>query len=433
MNWRILVPAGFAAWFLFGMAQLAEAADVATNYKQHCAACHGPDRLGGIGPALIPENLARLRKAEAEKVIREGRPATQMLGFGQQLNSDEIKALVGYAYTPITPMPVWGEKEITASRIVNFAPGSLPDKPAFSADPLNLFVVVESGDHHVSILDGDKLEPIHRFPVALRPARRAEIHAGRALRLLRLARRLDHQVRHVEPQGHRRSARRHQHAQRGGVRRRQVGRGGQLPAAQPGHPRRRPQSQENPAGGGQGRQDHVAGIRRLRCFAPPELRRRAEGRQGGLGGLVQPDGARCRGGHGPRFQVPGRLFRSRLPQPAAQPTRRLSRRFLLHPGLRRGDGRLAQRFEERRQRPGGQSRCAQEDRRPRTAGHAAPWLRHQLEMAGQDRDGDAQPQRGRDQHHRHADTGRRSSRSRPAAPVSSCAATRTAATRGPIR
>ncbi|MGB9194110.1 MAG: cytochrome D1 domain-containing protein, partial [Azonexus sp.] len=146
------------------MAQLAEAADVAANYKQHCAACHGPDRLGGIGPALIPENLARLRKPEAEKVIREGRPATQMLGFGQQLNDAEIKALVEHAYTPIKPMPAWGEAEIKASRIVNFAPGSLPDKPQFKADPLNLFVVVETGDHHVSILDGDKLEPIHRFP-----------------------------------------------------------------------------------------------------------------------------------------------------------------------------------------------------------------------------------------------------------------------------
>ncbi len=164
MNWRILIPAGFAAFFLFGMAQLAEAADVAANYKQHCVACHGAERLGGIGPALLPENLARLRKPEAEKVIREGRPATQMLGFGQQLNNDEIKALVDFAYTPIKPMPTWGEKEITASRIVNFVPGSLPDRPQFNADPLNLFVVVESGDHHVSILDGDKLEPIHRFP-----------------------------------------------------------------------------------------------------------------------------------------------------------------------------------------------------------------------------------------------------------------------------
>ena len=41
---------------------------------------------------------------------------------------------------------------------------ALPDKPVFSADPLNLFVVVESGDHHVTILDGDRFEPIHRFP-----------------------------------------------------------------------------------------------------------------------------------------------------------------------------------------------------------------------------------------------------------------------------
>ena len=37
-----------------------------TLYLQQCAACHGPDRLGGMGPALLPENLGRLKKAEAE-------------------------------------------------------------------------------------------------------------------------------------------------------------------------------------------------------------------------------------------------------------------------------------------------------------------------------------------------------------------------------
>ena len=153
----------FALFALCTVALPVSAADVAANFKQHCASCHGEARLGGLGPALIPDNLARLRKPEAEKVIREGRPATQMQGFGDKLSAEEIKALVEYAYTPIKPMPVWGEKEISASRIVNFAPGSLPDKPQFSADPMNMFVVVESGDHHVSILDGDKLEPMHRF------------------------------------------------------------------------------------------------------------------------------------------------------------------------------------------------------------------------------------------------------------------------------
>ena len=43
------------------------------------------------------------------------------------------------------------------------ADSDLPDAPVHQADPLNLFVVVEVGDHHATILDGDRLEPIHRF------------------------------------------------------------------------------------------------------------------------------------------------------------------------------------------------------------------------------------------------------------------------------
>ncbi len=163
LKWNILIPAGLAVCSLLAMAELAQAADAPAAYKQHCVACHGEARLGGIGPALIPENLGRLRKAEAEQVILNGRPATQMQGFASQLSAADVKALVDYVYTPIRPMPAWGEAEITASRIV-LEPGKLPDKPVFTADPLNLFVVVETGDHHVSILDGDKLEPIHRFP-----------------------------------------------------------------------------------------------------------------------------------------------------------------------------------------------------------------------------------------------------------------------------
>lgn len=58
------------------------------------------------------------------------------------------------------------EAEIRASRIVHYAPGSLPDKPAgifTGVDMMNLFIVVETGAHHVTVLDGGKLEPVHRF------------------------------------------------------------------------------------------------------------------------------------------------------------------------------------------------------------------------------------------------------------------------------
>lgn len=150
----------FALLFIhsFGFTQ-----DAAKLYQQHCAACHNADRLGAMGPALLPENLGRLKKAEAAQVIAEGRPASQMPGFADKLNAHQIEALVTYIYTPLSTAPHWNEAAIRQSHIVQFKPGALPDRPAFKADPLNLFIVVELGDHHATLLDGDKLEPIHRF------------------------------------------------------------------------------------------------------------------------------------------------------------------------------------------------------------------------------------------------------------------------------
>jgi DNA-binding beta-propeller fold protein YncE/cytochrome c553 len=151
------------------------AADTVQNYQQHCAACHGADRLGVTGPALLPESLARLRKPEAIKTISQGRVATQMVGFSDRLNKDEIEALANYIYTDVSPAPTFSQADMRASRIVNFAPGSLPDQPAQifkGVDMMNLFIVVETGDHSVTVLDGDKLEPIHRF------ASRYALHGG---------------------------------------------------------------------------------------------------------------------------------------------------------------------------------------------------------------------------------------------------------------
>jgi mono/diheme cytochrome c family protein/DNA-binding beta-propeller fold protein YncE len=162
---RSAVRAVTASFALFALS--AAAADGLALYQQHCAACHGPGRLGVTGPALLPESLARLRKPEAVKVIGEGRAATQMLGFADRLNKEEIAALADYIYTAVSPAPTFTEADIGASRIVHVESGSLPGKPADvfkGADMMNLFIVVETGDHHVTVLDGDRLEPIHRFP-----------------------------------------------------------------------------------------------------------------------------------------------------------------------------------------------------------------------------------------------------------------------------
>ncbi len=141
--------------------------DAAALFRQHCAECHGADRLGGMGPALLPENLGRLRRDKAASLIADGLPATQMPAFGTRLDAAQRQALVDLIYTaPATP-PVWGEAEIRASQVIYKPQLAERDastaKPVYAADPLNLFLVVEAGDHHVSVLDGDRLEPIHRF------------------------------------------------------------------------------------------------------------------------------------------------------------------------------------------------------------------------------------------------------------------------------
>lgn len=150
----------------------APSADAAALYQQHCASCHGAQRTGGMGPALLPESLERLRRPEALKVIGEGRTATQMPGFAATLSQADIAALTGWIYQPVVPAPGWSDADIRASRTVPTPDKPLADKPQWKADPMNLFVVVEGGDHHVSVLDGDRFEVLTRF------ASRYALHGG---------------------------------------------------------------------------------------------------------------------------------------------------------------------------------------------------------------------------------------------------------------
>jgi len=165
------VNIGLAWWLAAGIAQAATNTPAAL-YQQQCAACHGPTRLGGTGPALIPESLARLRKPAAQQVIQAGRPATQMAGFGGKLSEAQITGLLEYIYSPLATPPVFETAQIKASQLRYHDPKQLSAKPLFSADPQNLFVVVESGDHHASILDGDQFTVLTRFPT------RFAVHGG---------------------------------------------------------------------------------------------------------------------------------------------------------------------------------------------------------------------------------------------------------------
>ncbi len=132
-------------------------------FSKHCASCHGENRLGLIGPPLIPQSFKRVKPAAATLVIKNGRIATQMPAFSQALSDNEIKSLVDYIYTKPSIKPEWDMLAIQNSHKIINPSDSLPDTPVFQADIQNLFLVVELGDHHVTLLDGDKFTPIFRL------------------------------------------------------------------------------------------------------------------------------------------------------------------------------------------------------------------------------------------------------------------------------
>ncbi len=165
-------------WLMVILAVDLHAADVPADngalilFQQHCAVCHGEDRLGGMGPALLPQNLRRLRKKGAIETITNGRAATQMQGFKPLLAAEQISALADFIYTPPAESPRWDMAAIKKSHIIHNPLKTLPKAPSFKADMLNLFVVVELGDHHFTLLDGDTFESLGRYPT------RFALHGG---------------------------------------------------------------------------------------------------------------------------------------------------------------------------------------------------------------------------------------------------------------
>ncbi len=287
----------------------------------------------------------------------------------------------------------------------NAAPADEPSRPLWNADPMNLFVVVEGGDHHVSLLDGDKFEVISRFRQPLRAARRPQVHARWPLRVLRLARRLDHQVRPVAPARGGRGACRPEHAQRGGERRRPVGHGRQLPAAQRGAVRRRPEPARRPTPPPRSTAKQTSRVSAVYDATPRNsfvvaLKDIPELWEISYNPKAEPifDGLVHDYKMGEAIAKPGFLGVRRTPldEPLDDFFFDQSYRNVLG-ATRPKTGR------RRRHRAGGQPRRPPQDRRPADRRHAAPGLGHHLRVERQHGAGVAQPQRRRHRRDRHED------------------------------
>jgi len=87
---------------------------------------------------------------------------SQGLAQAQTARSD-MAALTEWVDPHASPAPAWSDADVRASRVETAGAKDLPSRPAWQADPMNLFVVVEGGDPHVALVDADRFEVIHRF------------------------------------------------------------------------------------------------------------------------------------------------------------------------------------------------------------------------------------------------------------------------------
>jgi cytochrome c553 len=107
MNKRLL----FTALLPFAILAAAWAADPADNWTAQCASCHGKDGKGATKAGRMA-GAKDFTSAEYQKSFSDEKAAAQikngmkdesgkekMKPFGEKLNDDEIKALVGYIRT----------------------------------------------------------------------------------------------------------------------------------------------------------------------------------------------------------------------------------------------------------------------------------------------------------------------------------------------
>ena len=69
-----------------------------TVYSSNCAACHGANREGLVGPALTPTTLTQADEFYHD-TIKNGRQGTAMPPWGGMLNDTDIDVLVHFLKT----------------------------------------------------------------------------------------------------------------------------------------------------------------------------------------------------------------------------------------------------------------------------------------------------------------------------------------------
>ena len=138
-------------------------------FADNCGGCHGANREGGTGPALIPGRLTS-EDTFYHDVILNGRPGTVMIGWSALgLSAEESWGLVGYLRTePDAETVKWEKDDIAGSLVVMRDESDLPSEPTHDGDIADLLLVTEREDRKIAVIDGKSSELLARIPASYR-------------------------------------------------------------------------------------------------------------------------------------------------------------------------------------------------------------------------------------------------------------------------
>ncbi|MFC2030551.1 cytochrome D1 domain-containing protein [Chloroflexota bacterium] len=148
---------------------LFEGKAVSAAFTDSCSGCHGPNREGATGPALIPGRLTSNDDFYFD-IVKNGRPGTVMPAWGPTgMTDEEIWSLVGFMRSePSAEAIQWEMDQIAATREVLVAEATLPETPIHDGNLDNLMLVTEREARSIAVFDGDTHRLLAHIPASYR-------------------------------------------------------------------------------------------------------------------------------------------------------------------------------------------------------------------------------------------------------------------------
>lgn len=137
-------------------------------FLDSCAGCHGTDRRGATGPALLPQRLSQPDDYYFD-VIQNGKPGTVMPPWGSMLSEQDITNLISFIRSqPDSKSLEWSFEDIQESLEILVAEDELPTAPTHTGNLDNLMLVTEREGRGIAVLDGDSHTFIGKIPASYR-------------------------------------------------------------------------------------------------------------------------------------------------------------------------------------------------------------------------------------------------------------------------